>query len=576
MSEKSYLKNQIKLVSLNANDMFTDEEYDKYMEVVELSNEVGRLKKEKKPELASVKNDCIAKRKQASSELKELIKEHTGVPRKVRLRSVLFLEEDEELPDGVTWDKLKISKCIAEFESEMSRAMGIETGDYTFDKIIVQWGDKKEDVLKQLVFDGFTMDILIENRIIQKKYQFFTAGAAQLRTDKTVFISEDIWSYIKNRIQCGLDWPTINARGGMNVNKLLAYWALCCSATDTWENFDIDRCIVIDDWESEVTGMMMYIKPDYTAEVGIRTVKINHIDGAGMYDPSTCVVPPELNGKNFMFRGNTAFKGLLCCFPYFRWCKEHNVKPVLKDCWGKEWDLEKDNITIIFTASQFKLHGLYKSWDEFKTEFKKNNCHFGTTQYEEDYIPDKNYNYQMTQTLIDMTDEEICQLTKKAHAKILGLTNDLESMLRTLEANENSYAGDKVSLALYPELVRDGYSRQQLKDIKRRMLYDAKSSAIKLKNKRLFAIPDLYAACEFWFLGDKHPKGLLENGEIACKPYLKYEEADVLRSPHLYMEHAIRKIVHDPEIYRWFTTDGVYTSCHDLISRILQFDQRSN
>lgn len=40
----------------------------------------------------------------------------------------------------------------------------------------------------------------------------------------------------------------------------------------------------------------------------------------------------------------------------------------------------------------------------------------------------------------------------------------------------------------------------------------------------------------------------------------------------LYMEHAVRTIVHDPAIYRWFYTKGIYTSCHDLISRILQFD----
>lgn len=38
------------------------------------------------------------------------------------------------------------------------------------------------------------------------------------------------------------------------------------------------------------------------------------------------------------------------------------------------------------------------------------------------------------------------------------------------------------------------------------------------------------------------------------------------------MEHAVRSINHDPNVYGWLTTKGVYTSCHDLISRILQFD----
>lgn len=218
MSDKSYLKNQIKLVSLNANDTFTDDEYEKYMEIIEYSNEVERLKKENTTEAAIEKKEFIAKRKQASCELTELIKQHAGVPRRVRIKSVLHLEEDEELPIGITWDKLKVTKCIAEFESEMSRAMGVLTGEYTFDKIIVHWGDNKEDILRQLVLDGFVMDIIEDDRIVQKKYRFFTAGAAQLRRDKCQFISEDIWLIIKDRIECGLDWETINERGGTNMN----------------------------------------------------------------------------------------------------------------------------------------------------------------------------------------------------------------------------------------------------------------------------------------------------------------------------------------------------------------------
>lgn len=78
----------------------------------------------------------------------------------------------------------------------------------------------------------------------------------------------------------------------------------------------------------------------------------------------------------------------------------------------------------------------------------------------------------------------------------------------------------------------------------------------------------MYAACEYWFLGIKEPRGLLVDGEIACNIYKDYNKADVLRSPHLYMEHAVRTITHDPVIYEWFYTNGVYTSCHDLISRI--------
>jgi hypothetical protein len=92
-----------------------------------------------------------------------------------------------------------------------------------------------------------------------------------------------------------MDWNAINEKGGMNVNKLMAYTALSCSATDEWADMDIDRCIVIKDFEAPVTGMMKYIKPDYSSEIGIQTVQINHCDGIGMMLPS-------VSRSNFMVR----------------------------------------------------------------------------------------------------------------------------------------------------------------------------------------------------------------------------------------------------------------------------------
>ena len=177
MSEKSYLKNQIKLVSLNANDMFTNDEYDKYMEIISFVNEIDKLDSSQLVEDAVRKKNLIAKKKVASSELAQMIREHKGTPRKVRLESVIYHKEGDEIPEGITWRNLKLSKKIAEFESDMSRAMGLQTNEHTFDKIIIKW--KNLDLLEQLVMDGFTMDLLIEGRIVQKKYRCFTASAGQ-------------------------------------------------------------------------------------------------------------------------------------------------------------------------------------------------------------------------------------------------------------------------------------------------------------------------------------------------------------------------------------------------------------
>ena len=562
MSEKSYLKNQIRLVSLTNYDLFTDEEHELYMKIVDAKNELNRLANkdpanEKIPWLKKQKKDAVDK-------LVALVKLHDGKPRTVRLKSILFHKKDNEpFPEGASWKTLKFSKKITEFASELSRAMGLSHLDYTFDKVVIKW--KSADVLRQLVLDGFYFPVLNQDGTVSNKhYRCFTASSGQLRRDKVVFMSDDMWEKVHDRLECGLPWEKINEKSGANVNKYLAYVALSSSASDEWTDFDIDRCIVIPEFEGEVTDRMMYIKSDYTCETDIRTVVIDHTDGCGM-------MLPEVSRSNFMIRGPW-FKGLLASFDYMRFCKVHNIPAVLTDAWGLEHDLEKEDIQIVFTTSQFKMWKYYESWQEYKDNFKRCGARFCKTQYEEEDIEETYTNYQIMQTLEDMTDDEISRFTHREHERITNLAKNKDAMLRTLHANELSESPYKAALALYPELLREAYTRNQLKDIRKRMLYDAKSGKIKTNNKRLFAIPDMYAACEHWFLHEEHPKGLLENGVIACLIFRRQDKADVLRSPHLYMEHAVRTICHDNNVYEWFYTNGVYTSCHDLISRILQFD----
>ena len=218
------------------------------------------------------------------------------------------------------------------------------------------------------------------------------------------------------------------------------------------------------------------------------------------------------------------------------------------------------------------MYKYFDNWDHYKRCFKANGCMAGRTNYEEDYLANKAISYQFLQSLQDMTDDEVQQFTAKEHDRILNLTKNRDAMLRTLGANKDDENPYRAALALYPELLREAYSRESLKDIRKRMLLDAKSGKIRCQNKRLYACPDLYGVCEWLFLGDQNPKGLLANGEVACKVLSNHQKADILRSPHLSFEHAIRNISQDANVYDWFYTNGIYTSLHDLITRILQLD----
>ena len=102
---------------------------------------------------------------------------------------------------------------------------------------------------------------------------------------------------------------------------------------------------------------------------------------------------------------------------------------------------------------------------------------------------------------------------------------------------------------------------------------------MEINGKYTFLLPDFYAACEYWFGHIEKPDGLLRDKEVFCWLFRRYEKLDCLRSPHLYKEHAVRfnvanKVYEDraTKIREWFTTDGIYTSTHDLISKILMFD----
>lgn len=567
MPKKSYLSEQIYLMSLTTSDLFTDEEWEVYQRICQRSNEINyedeKIKNDKLHD-PSLRLQKIAEKQSAQKELDDLIASHTGKPRQVRLESIVDTRKtNKTIPNGITWETLKPSRKIAEFSSEMSRSMELHNREVTFNKVVVKW--KSEDILKQIILDGFDIPIIDkDNKIETKHYIFVTASAGQLRTDRVSCFEINTWNKISPRILCGLTYKEINRRGGINVNKFLAYVSLANSATIPWLDFDIDRSIVIDDFKAPVTAESYYIDKEYNIKKGINTTVINHIDGCGMMLP--CVMR-----KNTMVR-LPFIKGLLASFDYIKFCEVNKCEAKIEDVYGVVHDLVKENIQIIFTKSQFKLWNYYDSWDHYKKCFKENQCQACFTNMEEDYFPDKNLCYQFIQTLVDFTDQEIDEFTKETYDKIKGIATNQESMLRCLGADDEAEDAYKRCLFLYPELLREAYSKQTLKDIKKKWTLDAKSGKIKRDGKRLYAIPDWYAACEYYFLGIKEPEGLLKADEVACKIYRNRDVVDCLRSPHLYMEHALRKVVKDQNIYNWFYTNGIYTSVKDSITKILAFD----
>lgn len=78
------------------------------------------------------------------------------------------------------------------------------------------------------------------------------------------------------------------------------------------------------------------------------------------------------------------------------------------------------------------MYPYYDSWDEYKTCFKKYNCSAGKCNVEEERIKKAKINYQMLQTLTDITEEEMDLLTQKSADRIRNICTSKETMFDVL------------------------------------------------------------------------------------------------------------------------------------------------
>ena len=327
--------------------------------------------------------------------------------------------------------------------------------------------------------------------------------------------------------------------------------------------------------ETEVMNLVDFIDDKtYSVERKTAPVPITHTDGSGM-------VRLDVSRKNFMFRA-AWIKGLLNAFPFDKFIREANRKDplvnhgIVKDIYGVEHDILAEDIQVILTKSQFKLWKYYESWEQYCDYFERYGCQACVCNLEPTQFEKAKINYQMLQTLTDLTDEELLNISKGTRTKLENLASDRNTMLKVFGATKENERrnGFQESLLLYPELLQDEYSRETLREIKKSICKEAKAGKLDVDGCYTFIVPDMYAFCQWLFLGDRNPSGLLGDGEVYCPLFPAGAELDCLRSPHLYVEHAVRTnmVGADHELGRWFKTNAIVTSVHDVISKILQFD----
>lgn len=346
------LQTQIYLHSCDTSCFYDENErliHNRLVRLYSLRKKISDIDKPKKKKLNKQKDKKTYQTKK-TSERKEWEKSLEG-RLDWRIKSINRLLKKEKarlselLDDAVKRDVLRelnpaavTDKTVVNlFESDLTRSLGLEPFKLTDELFIVNVFFFQ--VFNNLVHRGFIYN--------GEKYTFLTASAGQIRQKRAVFVKESSFKRIEQKLMCGLTIDEINQRGGMNGNKFLAYLALMNSATDVWEDFDIDKSIVVDDWETAVPGLVDHIDGvSYEIEREMTETVIPHMDGCGIQRSGTtrmCRLP--------------WIKGLMVTFPFDKFIKERcNGCAKVTDIYGVEHDIIGEDIQYIFTKSQFKLH----------------------------------------------------------------------------------------------------------------------------------------------------------------------------------------------------------------------------
>lgn len=558
------LDKQIHLYSIDTSRFYNDKEFEiskkKIKSTYIVKDLKEKLKKEKNEKKIEFYNKWIKRFNAFKSSYAE------------ELTSEIKKNSEKNISDAIMRElnyreSNKDNFLVSEFTSSVTRSFEIKEDEITEDIIIVRV--YYVDLFEDLLHNGFIYN--------GKKYIYYSSSAGQIRTKKAVFVNEEKWNKNRDRLMCGLTEEVINSKGGCNTNKFLAYTSLSNSATDLWKDifkseFDINRCIVVDDFDTMVNTTYDHVSStDFSVSRIQKDSLIPHMDGCGL-------ISSKISNKNFMVRMPWV-KGLLASFDFIKFIETNGCSSIVSDIYGVKHDIIKEDIQIILTKSQFKMYKYYDSWEQYKELFNMHKCECGICNLEENVIKNSRINYQMLQTLTDIKDDEMKELLKSSNANIKKLSNDFNHILKSFGVNgqgENkSYKSNlQKALSIYPELMQDPYTKDTLYDIKSSLLRRYRGGKLEVNGKYIFIIPDLYAFCEWLFLGIKNPNGLISNGKVSCKIYKDKKKLDLLRAPHLYREHAVRENIYDSnkDCRTWFNTNGVYVSILDPISKILVFD----
>lgn len=431
------------------------------------------------------------------------------------IRRITGHKFSEERVEGLLCEKKRIVRAANSAENKARmKEINNELREMLFVPEIVSVHTQNKKNYPKIGRDGFFIN--------GKHYKRFMCGAGHARTNRSLFVCDDIWDELEKILSLGLEDVTIIPA------KWNAYFALSSSAT-----FRVTepRVVVIPDKEITLRKTVDFVEEDDFQDKVIRQekdLKINLWDGQGLVSPKMAEIwsnDLDLGFVSGIFGIRAPFiKGMVCTMDFHKFAREVAHTDEIKDLWGNVYNI--NDIDVIISESQFKLWSSFNCWEEYLSKMKESGLKWGVSKAKPDYEHEKNYyrsNYQFLQVL-DSHKLDIAGLCSQTVEWISGVKGDdynkvlLFMLGKSVKVHPYYELFDKCSnsviraLMLEPELMRDSYIQDIIKRSIQKKEKEACLGKIILNGNFQCTVSDPYGQMEHAFGLDV--KGIL--GEEQC------------------------------------------------------------
>ena len=417
------------------------------------------------------------------------------------------------------------------------------------------------------------------------KYKRFLGTAGSIKKSTIMFINEDIYDNLMEKINNGRYMPKVDKDGnplepiktynGKELSykfipaKLNAYFALQCSASIPvpWP-----RIIVVDDAITNFSAMVREVRDNgnkknlswaSVSSPNLKNIEYNVSDGMGFITPEMSSKWAEaLNEGSEPLSGyNTrcAFlKGMVFTVDFKQFAEEIAHNYIIKDAWGDERDVR--DADVIITVSMLKLWNSYAGFEDYYDNCMKYGydfCIAKSAPHELRNVHTTNYQYLQD---FKFTDEQIDELISPTVLKIkecLGLDwRKLILYMCGTELDEKNVVNmDPIckSIMANPELINDPYVRSKVSRMIQKRIRTAKIGVLDVEGDYAIIGNDPYSLLQNMF-GMKIT-GLLKAGECYHRYWIDKNVPEVIafRAPMTSHENVCKlKVVHNDEMDKWY------------------------